>query len=35
MIKTGTVNRLVSDGIFQRILAQVDIVESNSMIEAR
>ncbi|XZE46673.1 hypothetical protein SH467x_001967 [Pirellulaceae bacterium SH467] len=30
----GTVNELVSDGTIQRILAQVDIVESNSMIEA-
>ena len=30
----GTVNELVSDGTTQRILAQVDIVESNSMIEA-
>ena len=30
----GTVNELVSDGTIKRILAQVDIVESNSMIEA-
>ncbi|AMV31577.1 Integrase core domain protein [Pirellula sp. SH-Sr6A] len=30
----GAVNELVSDGTIQRILAQVDIVESNSMIEA-
>jgi transposase InsO family protein len=30
----GSVNELVSDGTIQRILAQVDIVESNSMIEA-
>jgi hypothetical protein len=30
----GTVNEFVSDGTIQRILAQVDIVESNSMIEA-
>ena len=30
----GIVNELVSDGTIQRILAQVDIVESNSMIEA-
>ena len=30
----GTVNELVSDGSIQRILAQVDIIESNSMIEA-
>ena len=30
----GTANELVSDGTIQRILAQVDIVESNSMIEA-
>lgn len=30
----GTVNELVSDGTIQRILAQVEIVESNSMIEA-
>ncbi len=30
----GTVNELVSDGIIQRILAQFDILESNSMIEA-
>ncbi len=29
-----TVNELVSDGTIKRILAQVDIVESNSMIEA-
>lgn len=28
------VNELVSDGTIKRILAQVDIVESNSMIEA-
>ncbi len=30
----GSVNELVSDGTIQRILAQVDIIESNSMIEA-
>ena len=30
----GTVNELVSDGTIKLILAQVDIVESNSMIEA-
>jgi len=30
----GTVNELVSDGAIKRILAQVDIVGSNSMIEA-
>jgi putative transposase len=30
----GSVNELVSDGTIRRILAQVDIVESNSMIEA-
>jgi transposase InsO family protein len=30
----SSVNELVSDGTIQRILAQVDIVESNSMIEA-
>jgi len=30
----GTINELVSAGTIKRILAQVDIVESNSMIEA-
>jgi hypothetical protein len=30
----GTVNQLLSDGTIKRILAQVDIVESNSRIEA-
>lgn len=30
----GTVSELVSDGTIKRILAQIDIVESNSIIEA-